>query len=80
MPRESILWASIGWSAPSIRHIICRVSAADTGAALVDDLGGQRPGHAEHLVGRVQAADQAAGEGLLRPGTPGPSGTTRAPG
>jgi hypothetical protein len=24
MPRESTLCASIGWSAPSMRHIICR--------------------------------------------------------
>src|SRR5271166_6652360 len=33
-PRLSILWASIGWSAPSIPHIICRVSATATGAVL----------------------------------------------
>ena len=29
---ESTLCASIGWSAPSMRHIICRVSATETGA------------------------------------------------
>src|SRR5712675_1363779 len=32
MPRLSTLCASIGSSAPSIRHIICRISATDTGA------------------------------------------------
>ena len=33
-PLLSILCASIGWSAPSIRQSICRMSAMDTGAAL----------------------------------------------
>ena len=32
MQRLSIVWASIGWSAPSIPHIIWRVSATETGA------------------------------------------------
>src|SRR5260221_44349 len=32
MPRLSTLWASIGSSAPSMRHIICRISATETGA------------------------------------------------
>src|SRR5947208_611657 len=34
MPRLSTLCASIGSSAPSMRHIICRISATDTGAVL----------------------------------------------
>jgi hypothetical protein len=34
MPRLSILCASIGWSAVSIFHIICRISAHDTAAVL----------------------------------------------
>ena len=59
------MWASIGWSAPSMRHSIWRVSAADTGAALADDLLGQAAGHVEHLVGRVDAAHQAAGQRLV---------------
>src|SRR5258706_15246738 len=32
MPRLSTLCASIGSSAPSMRHIICLISATDTGA------------------------------------------------
>ena len=34
MPRESIRCAAIGWSSPSIFHIICRQSATDIGEAL----------------------------------------------
>ena len=30
MAGESIRWAAIGWSAPSMRHSICRVIATDT--------------------------------------------------
>ena len=66
IPRESARWASIGCSAPSIRHISCRASATDTGAVFsaISRASARAAPSSSSL--RVQAAHEAAVERLLR--------------
>ncbi len=66
MPRESARWATIGWSAPSIRHSIWRDSATLTGAVWSAISAASAVGRRQQLVGRVHAAHQPAGERLGR--------------
>ena len=64
--RESARWAIIGCSAPSIRHIIRRARATDTGRGVVGDLRREGPGGVKQLAGRVDAAHEATLQRLLR--------------
>src|SRR5580692_10405616 len=70
MPRLSTLWASIGSSAPIMRHIICRISATETGAVLAA---------ISRASARAVGSNSSAGTTLLtrRPASASCAGKTR---
>ncbi len=66
IPRESARWASIGCSAPSIRHISCRASATDTGAVFSAISRASAPAASSSSPAGCRLRSSPAFEALLR--------------
>ena len=79
MAAESARWAAIGWDSPSIRHSIGTADASRDRRGVRRRSPRPAPTPPAAVLGRVDAAHEAAGQRFLGPGTRGRRAPTPAP-